>query len=59
MTLLFFYNDLEKAANLKSLLVAFEQVSGLKINYHKSELFWQGENHKKKYMLAIWNPLPI
>jgi hypothetical protein len=38
-TLLFFDNDLEKAANLKSLFVAFEQVSHLKINYHKSELF--------------------
>jgi hypothetical protein len=38
-TLLFFDNDLEKAANLKSLFVAFEQVFGLKINYHKSELF--------------------
>jgi hypothetical protein len=34
-------HDLEKAKNMK-LLLAFEQVSGLKINYHKSELFCFG-----------------
>jgi hypothetical protein len=32
-------HDLEKAQNLKLILTAFEQLSGLKINYHKSELF--------------------
>jgi len=32
-------NDLEKAKNMKLLLCAFEQLSGLKINFHKSELF--------------------
>ena len=41
-TLLFMDHDLEKAGNLKLLLLAFEQVSGLKINYHKSELFCFG-----------------
>lgn len=48
-TLLFFDNDVEKAANLKSLLVAFEQVSGLKINYHKSELFCFGKAIKEEH----------
>ena len=32
-------NDLERAKNMKLLLCAFEQLSGLKINFHKSELF--------------------
>jgi hypothetical protein len=36
-------HDLEKARNLKLILVAFEQLSGLKINFHKSELFCFGE----------------
>lgn len=42
-TLLFIDHNLEKANNLKLLLAAFEQVSGLKINYHKSELFCFGQ----------------
>jgi hypothetical protein len=32
-------HDLKKAWNIKLILVAFEQLSGLKINFHKSELF--------------------
>jgi hypothetical protein len=36
-------HDLHKAQNMKLLLCAFEQVSGLKINFHKSELFCFGE----------------
>jgi hypothetical protein len=35
--------DLEKAINLKLILSAFEQLSSLKINFHKSELFCFGE----------------
>jgi hypothetical protein len=43
-------HDLEQAANMKSILCAFEQSSGLKINFHKSEMFCYGaakemENH--------------
>lgn len=38
-TILFLDHDVAKAENLKLLLVAFEQVSGLKINYQKSEFF--------------------
>lgn len=38
-TLLFLEHDLEKAKNLKLLLLDFEHASCLKINYHKSELF--------------------
>ena len=38
-TILFMEHDLDKAANLKLILSTFEQLSGLKINFHKSELF--------------------
>ena len=41
-TIIFMDNDLEKAKNMKILLCAFEQLSGLKINFHKSELFCYG-----------------
>jgi hypothetical protein len=33
---------LRKKKNLKLLLCAFEQLSGLKINFHKSEIFFYG-----------------
>jgi hypothetical protein len=42
-TILFMEHDLEQAANMKLLLCAFEQLSGLKISFHKSELFCYGE----------------
>jgi hypothetical protein len=42
-TILFLEDDLEKAKNLKLVLSAFEKLSGLKINFHKSELFCFGE----------------
>jgi hypothetical protein len=42
-TILFMEHDLEKARNLKLIFLAFEQLSGLKINFHKSELFCFGE----------------
>jgi hypothetical protein len=45
-------HDLEKARNMKLLLTAFEQLSGLKINFHKSEVFCYGEatNYEEEYM---------
>src|SRR5438132_1191159 len=42
-TIIFMENGLEKARNMKLLLCAFEQISGLKINFHKSELFCFGD----------------
>jgi len=42
-TILFMEHDLDKARNMKLLLCAFEQVSGLKINFHKSELICFGD----------------
>jgi hypothetical protein len=47
-TILFLEHDLEQAKNLKIILCASEQLSGLKINFHKSELFLYGE--AKDYM---------
>ena len=40
------------ARNMKLLLCAFEQASGLKINYHKSELFYFGnaQDHLDQYV---------
>ena len=38
-TILFMEDDLEKAANMKLILAFFEQLSGLKINFHKSNFF--------------------
>jgi hypothetical protein len=32
-------HDLAKAVNMKPILCVFEQLSGLKINFHKSEIF--------------------
>jgi hypothetical protein len=36
-------HDLEKALNVKLILCMFEQLSGLKINFHKSEIFCFGK----------------
>jgi hypothetical protein len=41
--ILFMEHNIEKARNIKLLLSAFEKMSGLKINYHKSELFCFGQ----------------
>lgn len=41
--ILFMEHNVEKAENMKLLLCAFEQLSGLKINFHKSEIFYFGE----------------
>jgi hypothetical protein len=47
-TILFLDHDLAKAANLKLLLLTFEHVSGLKINYHKIELFCFGPSEEEE-----------
>jgi hypothetical protein len=41
-TMVFLDHNLEHARNIKLLLTVFEQMSGLKINFHKSELFCYG-----------------
>jgi hypothetical protein len=42
-TILFLEHDIAKAVNMKLILAFFEQLSGLKINYHKSELYCFGK----------------
>jgi hypothetical protein len=42
-TILFLEHDLTKALNMKMILTIFEQLSGLKINFHKSEVFCFGK----------------
>jgi hypothetical protein len=40
-------DDLEKDRKLKLVLCALEKLSGLKINFHKSELFNFGETKER------------
>nr|XP_051221032.1 uncharacterized protein LOC127339195 [Lolium perenne] len=42
-TILFLEHDLDKAVNMKLILCIFEELSGLKINFHKSEIFCFGK----------------
>jgi hypothetical protein len=51
-TIIFMDNDLERAKNMKLLLCAFEQLSGLKINFHKSELFCYGATKANQFEYA-------
>ena len=51
-TILFLDHNLEQAQNMKNILCAFEQLSGLKINFHKSKIFCfgQAKNCENQYM---------
>ena len=51
-TVIFTSHDLDKAVNMKLLLSTFEQLSGLKINFHKSEMFCFGKakDHENYYL---------
>uniref|UniRef100_A0A8I6Z7X8 Reverse transcriptase domain-containing protein n=1 Tax=Hordeum vulgare subsp. vulgare TaxID=112509 RepID=A0A8I6Z7X8_HORVV len=49
-TILFMEDDIKKARNLKLILCLFEQLSGLKINFHKSELFCFGDAQAEQLM---------
>jgi hypothetical protein len=40
--ILFMNHNLEQVKNMKLLLCVFEKLSSLKINFHKSELFFMG-----------------
>jgi hypothetical protein len=46
-TILFLEDDLEKAKGLILVLSAFEKLSGLKINFYKSELFYFGDTKER------------
>ena len=46
-TIIFMEHDLVKARNMKLVLCLFEQLSGLKINFNKSELFCFGRTKEE------------
>jgi trehalose-6-phosphate synthase len=46
-TIILSEDDLDKVKNLKLILSAFERLSGMKINFHKSELFSFGETKER------------
>ena len=50
-TAIFMSYDIDRARNMKLILSTFEQLSGLKINFHKSEIFCFGKakDHKVFY----------
>jgi hypothetical protein len=50
-TILCMEHDLEQVKNMKLLLSAFEQLSDLKINFHKSEIlcFGEAKDHESQY----------
>jgi hypothetical protein len=43
----FLEDDLDKARGLRLVLSAFEKLSGLKINFYKSELFCFGDTKER------------
>jgi hypothetical protein len=49
--MLFMDHNFEQTKNMKLLLSSFEQLSSLKINFHKSEIFYFGEakNYESQY----------
>lgn len=52
-TIIFLDNDVQKARNMKLLLCAFEQISGLKINFYKSELLCFGDAQDSLYTYLV------
>ena len=51
-TIIFMEHDLAKARNMKLVLCLFEQLTGLKINFHKSELFCLVEPMRNKRLIG-------
>ena len=51
-TILFLQNNLPQATHFKWLLACFEKLSGMKINYNKSDLITMGASEEEKTALA-------
>jgi hypothetical protein len=51
-TISFMEYGIEKSRNMKLILSSLEQLSGLKINFHKSELFYFGEAQDEAILYA-------
>ena len=58
-TIFLLQDDYESACNLKYILCLFEQMFGLKINFHKSEIFLFGaaEDKKQEYSRIFTCPV--
>jgi hypothetical protein len=51
-TILFMDHNFDQARNMKLLLTAFEQMSGLKINFHKNDFFCIGKQKIMNYNMS-------
>ena len=51
-TILFLQNNIPQAIHFKWLLACFEKLSGMKINYNKSDLITMGASEEEKTALA-------
>jgi hypothetical protein len=51
-TIIFMDHDIEQTKNMNLLLCTFEQLSGLKINFHKSEIFCFGQAKECEYQYS-------
>ena len=64
-TIIFMEHDLEKAMNMKLILCIFEQLSGLKINFYKIEIFCFGkakdmqDQYAEIFGCEVGSPLPF
>jgi hypothetical protein len=58
-TILLIQDNLEFARNLKFILILFEKMSGLKINFHKSEVYCFGNANNNKEAYAEIFTCPI
>ena len=60
-TILFMEHNFEEAKNMKLVLTTFEHLSGLKINFHRSELFCYGEvkEAQQEYMNIFGCPVGV
>ena len=55
-TIIYLEHDVDKAVNLKLMLYIFELMSGLKVNYQKSEIFIVGGDESTvKYYAELFN----
>jgi hypothetical protein len=54
-TIIFMEHDIQKVLNMKLILCIFEHLSGLKINFHKSEVFCfrKANDAEDKYRVLI------
>jgi hypothetical protein len=54
-TIIFMKNNLEKALNMKLIMCIFKELSGLKINFHKSEIFYfsQAKEVENEYKIIF------